>query len=120
LEDATGKPPFPFFGRAAAPFDGLSAFVLRLRDCRAAAGARSDFAGAVAATRVRVGSTAGVGFAGLGAGVGAGAGGSAAGVVLRTLGSTLLPREGAPRRRAAARSLPLGGGSDPVTAAYPL
>ena len=49
-----------------------------------------------------------------------GAGGSAAGVVLRTLGSGLLAREGAPRRRAAARSLPLGGGSDPVTAAYPL
>ena len=107
MEDATGKPPFPFFGRAAAPFDGLSALVLRLRDCRAAAGARSDFAEAVAPTRVR--STAGVGFAGLGGGGGAGAGGSA-----------LLAREGAPRRRAAARSLPLGGGSDPVTAAYPL
>ena len=117
MEDATGKPPFPFFGRAAAPFDGLSALVLRLRDCRAAAGARSDFAEAAAPTRVR--STAGVGFAGLGGG-GAGAGGSAAGAVPRTFGSPLLAREGAPRRRAAARSLPLGGGSDPVTAAYPL
>ena len=114
MEDATGKPPFPFFGRAAAPFDGFSALVLR----RAAAAARSDFAAAVAATRVR--STAGVGFAGLGGGGGAGAGGSAAGVVLRTFGSALLAREGAPRRRAAARSLPLGGGSDPVTVAYPL
>ena len=118
MEEATGKPPFPFFGRTPAPFDGLSALVLRLRDCRAAAGARSDFAEAAAPTRVR--STTGVGFAGLGGGGGAGAGGSAAGVVLRTLGSGLLAREGAPRRRAAARSLPLGGGSDPVTAAYPL
>jgi hypothetical protein len=124
LEDATGTPPFPFFGRTAAPLDGFSVLVVGLRCCRVAAADRSGLAAPVVATRVRVGSGAGAGFAGLGVGAGVGSGGSggsAAGVALRCFASALLAaRDGAPRRRAAARSLPLGGGSDPVTAAYPL
>ena len=120
-EDATGTPPFPFFGRTAAPLDGLSALAGRLRCCRAASPARSDLIAAVTPTRARIGSAAAVGFAGLDGGAGAGGGDSAAGVVLRPFASALLAaRDDAPRRRAAARSLPLGGGSDPVTAAYPL
>jgi hypothetical protein len=121
LEDATGTPPFPFFGRTAAPLDGFSALVVGLRCCRVAAAGRSGLAAPVVPTRVHVGSGAGAGFAGLGVGAGVGSGGSAAGVALRCFASALLAaRDGAPRRRAAARSLPLGGGSDPVTAAYPL
>src|SRR5580704_8055289 len=117
FEDATGTPPFPFFGRTAAPLDGFSLLVVRLRCCRGPAAARSGLAAPVVATRVRVGSgVVGGGFAGLGVGAGGGSGGSAAGVALRAFASALLAaRDGAPRRRAAARSLPLGGGSDPVT-----
>src|SRR4029077_8887333 len=90
FEDATGTPPFPFFGRTAAPLDGFSLLVVRLRCCRGPAGGRAGLAAPVVATRVRVGSgvVAG-GFAGLGVGAGGGSGGSAAGGAVRAFPSPL-------------------------------
>jgi hypothetical protein len=93
MEDATGKPPFPFFGRSRGAVRRLVRIAAQA--ARLSRGSR----GPLGFGRGRAGTyprplTAGVGFAGLGGGGGAGAGGSAAGVVLRAFGSGLLGARG--------------------------